>query len=357
MKNKLLLLLLVCSLKGFGQVIADPALSDMQTSVDPSLIPLNSLLTLKVPVRNMNLVNSLPAGTCKIKIGLGSKLALAPGFDLATVNTSNYFNWTSVFSGGQVEITGELVTALPANFLDTATFSLKGMILGSSTVTTNFLITNHNTILNLSDENSTNNSTFLPYTVVNGIVPVNFTNVRASREGCLITVSFATENEINVHHYEIETSKDAMHYEKKAQLAAANLVHYKYQLAITEDLKSTQLYVRIKSIDNDGQYKYSETKIVSGICDHAAWKLNLYPNPVDHATQKLTLQLTTGSFNGKYIFTLSDMSGKILERKNIHLLNTTRFDYVTKSLAAGQYLVRVSNIDGREAATLKFQKL
>ena len=172
MKKIMLTSMLLATLIGrsAGQaVIADPAVNVMRTAsttslpVNPTLIPLDSVITLRVPVINYNQVNALPSGSCKIKIGLGSKIMLDPAFDLAAVNTSNYFSWTAQSSGGQVQITGDLIASLPANFLDTVIFQIKSSVLGNSTITTNFLVTNHNTNTFLSDENGANNNAFISY--------------------------------------------------------------------------------------------------------------------------------------------------------------------------------------------------
>jgi len=143
------------------------AITDFTGEVlDANNIPQEQLLKLTLPVGSENHGKALPAGSCKIKIGFGSKLALDPGFDLNTVAASNYFKWSSVISGGQLQLTGELVKELPADVhaLDLAV-RVKAVAEGKSTITANFLISNHNTKTILSDENGNNNSSYLSYRV------------------------------------------------------------------------------------------------------------------------------------------------------------------------------------------------
>lgn len=346
-------------------VIADPAVNLMRTvstallPVNPTLIPIDSVITLRVPVINYNLVNALPAGSCKIKIGLGSKIVLDPSFDLSTVNTSNYFQWTAFFDGGQVQITGNLITSLPANFLDTVTFNIKGSVLGNSTITTNFLVTNHNTTTYLSDENGANNNTSLAYTIierVGGPVPVTFTKVIATKEACNVNINFSTESEINVDRFEIEVSKDGVVFEKIGTLATDNSRKYHFAFAITDNLNASLLFVRIKSVDKDAQFQYSETRKVSGICDDKKASLILFPNPASYETRQFTVRSQQGFFNGIYSVTVSDITGKIINRKIMNLVNTPQFVYDAGTLASGQYIVNIMNGNGSQQTVVKWQK-
>jgi hypothetical protein len=361
MKNLLCLLLLIVSLKGYSQVVfADPALN--QTGIttvagspqDESLLPLDGVVNLNLPLLNLNLFNALPAGSCKVKIGLGSKLILNPAFDLSNTNTSAYFNWTALEQGGQVQLTGDLIAPLPANFSATGIFQVKGSFLGSSTITINFLVTNHNTPEILSDENPNNNTSFLPYTVVNPI-PVNFTGITAKREGCSILVNFSAENEINVSHFETEASKDGIHYKTMAQTPAAQRINYSSSFVLTDAVKAPLLRIRVKSVDKDGRVQYTETKTVKGNCD-GKLAISLYPNPLPQQQTTVSIRADEGVFNSRLSVSLTDVTGKLLGNKIINLINTRQFNYETGYLAAGQYLIKIQGNDGAEPVVLRFQK-
>ncbi len=169
--------LLLASLGSFAQaqrtaVFADAklgkiAITDMTgEAVDAESIQQEQLLKLTIPVGNTNHGKGLPAGSAKIKIGFGSKLGLDPNFDLNSITANGFFKWSAVESGGQFQLTGELVKALPAdiNSLDLAV-RVKAITEGKSTITANFLITNHNTAIILSDEDGSNNASSLSYRV------------------------------------------------------------------------------------------------------------------------------------------------------------------------------------------------
>jgi len=168
--------LLAVSLNSMGQktaVMADPKLGSIELvdlagfTMDANNLQEDQLIKLKIPVASESHGKLIPAGSCKIKIGLGSKLELDPQFDLNSAGLGNYFSWTSVVNSGQLQITGELIKELPADLSSVeVAFRVKGAVEGKSTITANFLITNHKTSVVLSDENGANNVAALSYRVI-----------------------------------------------------------------------------------------------------------------------------------------------------------------------------------------------
>ncbi len=362
MRTFLFFSLLFLSIYSNGQgVIADPAVSQITAEsianapLNASGIPLDNVFKLNIPIYNKNLLNGLPQGSCKIKIGLGSKMVLDPQFILSSLPTSTYFNWTYDSFSGQVQITGELKDDLPPNFSDSVLLNVKGIVQGNSTVTTNFLVTNHNTTIVLSDENPSNNNSFLAYTIVpGGPLPVSFTGLTAVNKGCAIDVNFFTEREINVSKYEIEISKDGTGFIKAGEITAANLSQYQFDFAITETNKASVLYVRVKSIDKDGSFKYSSTKSVKGLCSND-WAVAVYPNPA-YSVSAITITARQGSFNGKYAVSLNDLAGKQILIKQLNLSGATQFKLDTGNLSTGQYIINILNKEEGKSTSVKWQK-
>lgn len=176
LKSLLMSGMFLATLAGTAQdrsaVIADPKLRTMEltdfggSTLDPNNLQADQLIKLKIPVACDNHGKALPAGSCKIKIGLGSKLVLDPGFDLNNAGMGNYFAWTVVEDGGQFQVTGELVNPLPPTVTSVdLSFRIKVKEEGNSAITANFLITNHNSAAVLSDENGSNNATAISYKV------------------------------------------------------------------------------------------------------------------------------------------------------------------------------------------------
>lgn len=355
MKNFILLILTLIPVLVYSQfVTADPALepikitNTLSNANNASALPIGNGIKLKVPILNKNLNSKLPAGSCKIKIGLGSKLVLNPQLNLSIINTSNYFFWTAVSSGGQVQVIGDLINELPENYNDTANFDLTGIVLGSSTITINFLVTNHNTTTILSDENGQNNSAFSPYSIIGSVLPVNITNIFVENKNCLLKVNFETQNEINVNKYELELSNDFNQFEKIATLKASNLSSYSFvDFVIPEKYQVANLLTRVKVIDFNGAVSYSEIKLCKGKCAIKNSTV-LYPNPIPKNSNCFYLQSGNGFFNGIYVITIIDVVGKIIETKEISLSNIGSFKYDITNAIEGKYFVKLVKKDSSD---------
>ena len=173
--------LLAASLGTMAQkpsVTADPELGKITLTdqsgfpVDANFIQPDQVINLKIPVLSDNHGKDIPAGSCKIKIGFGSKLILDPLYNINNTALSSYFNWTAATNGGQIQITGDLVSALPATVTSVnISFKVKAGAEGKSTITANFLITNHNTNIVLSDEDGSNNAASLAYMITGKVAP------------------------------------------------------------------------------------------------------------------------------------------------------------------------------------------
>jgi hypothetical protein len=325
--------------------------------IDENFIQPGDLVKLVIPVANTDHSAAIPKGSCKVKIGLGSKLMLDPQLDLTTVNSSNYFTWSASNAGGQSQITGELNTALPASFQQVeVAFKVVGNQIGHSTITANFLITNHNTATILSDNDGSNNSAVLKYGITNATAPKPVTTVDAlSKSECALKVNFSTDKEINISNYQLEASKNGVDFVKLYQTSATNLVSYNATIAIPSTLQSPVLYVRVKSIFNTGSVAYSNTKSVAGMCD-GKWQVDMYPNPAK-GNEDVVIRAVEGSFDGKYTLTLIDMAGRVVDVKQMELSNVLNFKYKIGNWAAGKYSIRMINTNGGQNALLQFEKL
>ncbi len=267
---------MVASLNGIAQnrqaVIADPKLDALELTdfsgsrLDPANLHADRLIKLKIPVTIDNGGMALPAGSAKIKIGLGSKLILDPGFDVADAGAGSYFKWTSEENGGQLQVTGELVNTLPAN-MTTINLSLRLKVKeeGNSAITANFLITNHNTTAVLSDKNGANNASAMFYKI-----------------GKNVPVDPSTLN--------------------------GNL------------------------------------------------KLSVFPNPAKNVNT-VNISVLQGTLVGTYRISMYDLAGKLIQAKDVQLNLATNFPYSFGTLAAGKYLIKVTNAKGTESSVLKFEKL
>ena len=155
-----------------GIASADPAVGQMffttstgaaQSANSLLLAPSGALYDINIPFYNRNQLNVVPNGTINFRVNLGSKLVVAPGFNLATAPLSAYFSYAQSVVGGNVIITGTQIATIPADFDAIATFRVKGDSACRSNVVSNIVITN--VLQTLADDDVTNNQATLQYTL------------------------------------------------------------------------------------------------------------------------------------------------------------------------------------------------
>jgi Secretion system C-terminal sorting domain len=347
------LYLLFLFLTGFtrvnSQVTADPATGQMDinslsgNAENANFLNPGIVYRLKVPVYNLNQLNAIPAAACQIKTRLGSRLKLDPAFNLATAPLSNYFSWTAATVNGEVVITG--------NLAELAAFDVTGAVLGTSEITTNFII-----LSNLVDEDPLNNNSTLQYTITNQTIPVRFTSVSASKKDCNINLVFTTEHEVNVKKYDVEWSTNGVHFTTAGELKATG--SNRYSLNFTTGSQAI-VFVRVKSIDLDGKLTYSETKTVKSVCSNGARiRLRTLPNPVN--SEAGTVQVVAADdelLNGQYNLILADVTGRLVQQQKIHLVNSGSFNYSVSSIKSGSYFLRIQQEKGNASGFARLVKL
>ena len=189
-------------------------------------------------------------------------------------------------------------------------------------------------------------SSFSPFTIASthlilNPLPLTLLSFTAQPAGNTVKLNWATSNEINVSHFEIERSSDGVAFSKIGvvnSMSASNTNNYNYVDATPQN--GTNFY-RLKMLDMDGRFEFSKIVNVHFSSEHL---VRIYPVP---ASTTITLQ---GANQFKQL-EIVDMQGRILLRKNISLQNET---INISSLAKGMYLIKLSN--GKKTVSEKFVK-
>lgn len=360
MKNIFIILFLAVAFNSFGQAVtADPALGapSLRSINTGETVPANTLsnqtVVFRLPVRNLSFTNAIPNGSVELVIGLGGNLQVDPSFPVANARLNNYFSFAQSTNGGQVQIRGTQIQAIPAAFFDSTEFRVQGSSVGSSAITAS--ITPIST--NVDDRDPNNNNQSLSYTVFSmSIMPSKITVFDVTKSGCNIDVNFVAEEQKNVNRYEVEVSKNGSDFSNLGKVSVSSNARYRTNYSITDAIKSTSLFVRLKTVDNDGKVEYSAVRRIAGTCEaRRALVLNVYPNPVTSG-RTLTINSTEGGFEGKYNVSLIDVNGRLLQVREMQLNNVTNFKFDIGNLSAGQYTIKVASTDETESAAIRFQK-
>lgn len=169
------------------------------------------------------------------------------------------------------------------------------------------------------------------------VVPVSFVSIKAAQQGSRIAVEWNVANEINIARYEIEKSTDGRSFSKKGAVAAAGTSVYNW---LDESVVDGYNYYRIKSVDNNGQAKYSiVVKVQVG-----GKKAISVVNPV--SGNFVNLQFANQAA-GKYGVRITNIAGQaVYNREVTHNGGSASQGFVLSSpLPAGIYQLEVISPD------------
>ncbi|MCO5248595.1 MAG: right-handed parallel beta-helix repeat-containing protein [Chitinophagales bacterium] len=165
-------------------------------------------------------------------------------------------------------------------------------------------------------------------------LPLDLLSFTASVSDDKVLLQWQTVNEVNVSHFEIESSPDAVVWNKIAHQNALNGIDQKYTVW-DENPRHGVNYYRLKMIDLDGSFKYSKIVSVS-LNAQSQIQYIIYPNP----NKGLFYIQTIGLIDDYTKAFLYDSQGRILFEKrlqdNIEQLNIP-------TLVSGIYFLRIEN--------------
>ena len=176
----------------------------------------------------------------------------------------------------------------------------------------------------------------------NAVLPLNFVSFTAKTNGLAqkhTLLNWTTEQEVNTDKFEIERSEDN-HFEKIGTVTAHHTSGTAYySFTDTQPLHGISFY-RIKQIDKDGKYTYSETKSIKN--DH--FPFSIYPNP---AADRITIQVPKSLEGGKIII-YNHTGQKVYRKENI--VSSENVDI--SKLPTGFYLIEAINHQQKEILKL-----
>jgi Secretion system C-terminal sorting domain len=152
---------------------------------------------------------------------------------------------------------------------------------------------------------------YSPFIISNPGAPVPVTllsfNVKENVLG--VNVIWNTTNEVNVDKYEIEKSLDGKKFKKTGEVFANNNSNNNEYNYIDASLSSGLIYYRLKSVDVDGQFKYS---IIVTINKKIKTGIQVYPNPT-----KEYITIVTEKTNTQKILRIVNTNGQLVKQIDI----------------------------------------
>ncbi len=171
------------------------------------------------------------------------------------------------------------------------------------------------------------------------LLPAKLLNFTASVVNEKVWLTWGASQEENLSHYCLERSYDNKNFEQAALLfpseEVTGLNNYSYRDAIKNSAAAV-IYYRLKMVDKDGRFKYSETKFVRPGNGSNSAKITAYPNPV---VNELHLSIPQNWQNKTVNGQLLNTNGSIIKTFNIQQSAILAM----YDVPAGTYYIKVVN--------------
>ena len=181
-----------------------------------------------------------------------------------------------------------------------------------------------------------NTSSSYVWTLSNSLnpLPVSFANFYSTCNNEKVLLKWSTFSESNNDRFEIEQSLNGFEWVNNGTVEGAGnssqLIEYNYEI----ESANTPFYYRIKQIDYDGMYSYSEIIYVNCIKEQT---INITINQIS-----IKLPISEISQSNNLLIKLFDCMGREIFSKKITELNNSELTFTMKHLAKGIYFLNVN---------------
>lgn len=165
------------------------------------------------------------------------------------------------------------------------------------------------------------------------VLPIELLSFTAEAKGSVAKLNWVTATELNNYKFEIERSDNAVDFNKIGQVMGAGTVNTPQYYQFTDTTpKDGVNYYRLKQIDFDGKFEYSQ--IVSVYFD-ANSRISVFPNPARH---QVIVTLTDNLKDARIM--MYNAFGQLVLEKTLPAGNE-RLELDISHLPKGSYFVRI----------------
>lgn len=298
-------------------------------TLNSGIVTVGNNVFLQVDVTNTDPTGTISQNKVRPQISVPSGICMIPasGHTLPS-------GWTITSNSGSVIRITNTTDPIPPNTTRTSLIAIQGTVVGTGSIIGNLTFVGAAPTGDIGADNSSSSSI-----TVTPAIPVTLTGFSASLINCQPTLNWFTLSEYNSDRFVIERSEgSATDWKTAGVINARGNSSTKIKYSFTDynfNSSSKYVYYRLKMIDKDGAYKYSETLPVSINCNNS--KISVFPNPVQNG--KLYASVTGAQNNAEA--SLLSLSGQIILKTRF--INGTNVLDVS-NLSSGIYILSV--IDG-----------
>lgn len=171
-------------------------------------------------------------------------------------------------------------------------------------------------------------------------LPVNLTRFEALPRQNHILLQWTTDQEQNSKGFDVERADQSnpANFKRLGTVASKGAAGGNYEWVDKNVTGGVKYYYRLKQIDLDNRYRYSDTK--SAILDEQGNNsIQVWPNPADKELQVTLDGVTTG----QVLIKVTDARGRVVMLKDYNLSSGRKTTLNVTPLMQGQYFLTVEN--------------
>lgn len=178
---------------------------------------------------------------------------------------------------------------------------------------------------------------------VSSTVPLRLINFSATEKNCVLSFNWKTADEQNTSHFDLEQSADGISFRKAGTvLAQGNGSGQDYSYLATQD--NTTVYYRLKMVDMDGAFKYSNVLRFTTGCNVNQQYFKVYPNPAQ-SDKPLSVTYKV-NYRGKALLAVTDAVGRRVFAQQLEISGPVSQTIQLPVLGAGTYHVQLADNTG-----------
>jgi hypothetical protein len=175
-------------------------------------------------------------------------------------------------------------------------------------------------------------------------LPIELTTFTAKANNSTINLAWQTASEKGNSHFDIERSANGKDWAKIGMVKGSGTSQQKVDYRFTDEGPLSILnYYRLKQVDFDGQFNYSN--VVTAVVGKGKLK-GIFPNPT---TDKVTL--VGNDLTNDDLVTIFDLNGRNVKTQKV---SGSQID--VSDLAKGFYILSISDINGQSVDRVRFVK-
>ena len=260
--------------------------------------------------------------------------------------------WIDFNQDGDISDPGEMIIsqAMPTTTDSTITFDVPtGALISGTSFSRVRLFKEKPSFVQFSYTGEATDGEVEDYSISFAALPVNLISFSGEEKDCEVDLHWEVASAYDFSHYVLERSADGREFEV-VTIVQGTFHHTPKTYTYSEALPQSTTYYRLKMVDVDGSFSYSEIEVIESYCEKSTRNIRVFPNPM--MTNHSELNMIIEGIAGNQTIQIMDSRGVLMKEVHIDIqqdiyqlrLNLDEFP-------VGNYFIRFK---GDRSITIRF---